>query len=261
MSDNITQKKLSSLIKIQRKFRFLKNEIDEKNKKLSFYKLVLTSMINNLIYCNNLKIFQNINSSYIAILGELKEIKDMIDAFPDYITMKYINIEGLQCVSLRLIKCELLILKYFNHIAPENLSYIFQLIFNDKWFKFFEKEDLEKFIFISRFFIPICIWVSDIHKSDINLNIKNTEPLNKNTIVTKDLIETLLGIKKPNNYEKNDSIIISNESSNIPEFFKSISDIIDNSPKNVINKRNNHFDNFLLPNLLLIRCFVFYKIY
>lgn len=250
MSDNITQKKLSSLIKIQRKFRFLKNEIDEKNKKLSFYKLVLTSMINNLIYCNNLKIFQNINSSYIAILGELKEIKDMIDAFPDYITMKYINIEGLQCVSLRLIKCELLILKYFNHIAPENLSYIFQLIFNDKWFKFFEKEDLEKFIFISRFFIPICVWVSDIHKSDINLNIKNTEPLNKNTIVTKDLIETLLGIKKPNNYEKNDSIIISNESSNIPEFFKSISDIIDNSPKKVINKRNNHFTKIDCLNVL-----------
>ena len=250
MSDNITQKKLSSLIKIQRKFRFLKNEIDEKNKKLSFYKLVLTSMINNLIYCNNLKIFQDINSSYIAILGELKEIKDIIESFPDYITMKYINIEGLQSVSLRLIKCELLILKYFNHIAPENLSYIFQLIFNDKWFKFFEKEDLEKFIFISRFFIPICVWVSDIHKSDINLNIKNIEPLNKNTIVTKDLIETLLGIKKPNNYEKNDSIIISNESSNIPEFFKSISDIIDNSPKKVINKRNNHFTKIDCLNVL-----------
>ena len=70
MSDNITLKKLSSLIKIQRKFRFLKNEIDSKNKKITFYKLVLVSMINNLTYCNNLKIFQDINSSYMAILDE-----------------------------------------------------------------------------------------------------------------------------------------------------------------------------------------------
>ena len=31
-------------------------------------------------------------------------------------------------------------------------------------------------------------------------------------MVTKDLIETLLGIKKPNDSEKTDSIILSNES-------------------------------------------------
>ena len=241
MSDNITLNKLSSLIKIQRKFRFLKNNLDEKNKKLSFYKLILTSMINNLNYCNNLKIFQNIDSSYMAILEELKEIKDFLDTFPDYFTIKYINSEGIRNISSRLAKCELLILQYFNHIAPDNLSYMFQLIFDDKWFKFFEKEDLDKIVFISRFFIPICLWVSDIHNKEINLNLKNTEPLKKNTMVTKDLIETLLGIKKPNDSEKTDSIILSNESSNIPAFLKSISEIIDTSPKKSTHKRINHF--------------------
>ena len=241
MSDNITLKKLSSLVKIQRKFRFLKNDIDSKNKKITFYKLVLVSMINNLTYCNNLKIFQNINLSYIAILDELKEIKDALDTFPDFLTIKYVNTEGLSNISLRLIKCELLILKYLNHIAPENLSYILQLIFNEKWFNFFEKEDLEKIFFISRFFIPICLWDSEVHKYEINLNLKNTEPLKKNSMVTKDLIETLLGIKNPDDDEKTDSIIISNQSSNISTFLKSISEIIETSPKNSIKKRNNHF--------------------
>ena len=241
MSDNITLKKLSSLIKIQRKFRFLNNEIDSKIRKISFYKLVLGSMINNLTYCNNLKIFQDINSSYMAILGELKEIKDALDTFPEFLTIKYVNTEGLSNISLRLVKCELLILKYVNHIAPENLSCILQLIFNDKWFNFFEKEDLEKIFFISKFFIPICLWDSEVHKHEINLNIKNTEPIKKNTMVTKDLIETLLGIKKPDDDEKTDSIIISNQSSNISTFLKSISEIIETSPKNSIKKRNNHF--------------------
>jgi len=254
MSDNITLKKLSSLIKIQRKFRFLKNDIDSKNKKITFYKLVLESMINNLIYCNNLKIFQDINSSYMAILGELKEIKDALDTFPEFLTIKYVNTEGLSNISLRLIKCELLILKYLNHIAPENLSYILQLIFNENWFNFFEKEDLEKIFFISKFFIPICLWDSEVHKQEINLNIKNTEPLKKNTMVTKELIETLLGIKKPDNDEKTDVNINSNQSSNIHSnistFLKSISDIIETSPKNSIKKRNNHFTLFDCNNLL-----------
>ena len=169
MSDNINLKKLSSLIKIQRKFRFLKNEIDSKNKKITFYKLVLESMINNLTYCNNLKIFQDINSSYIVILGELKEIKDALDTFPEFVTIKYVNTEGLTNISLRLVECKLLILKYLNHIAPENLSYILQLIFNEKWFNFFEKEDLEKIFFISKFFIPICLWESEVHKHEINI--------------------------------------------------------------------------------------------
>jgi ATP-dependent Lon protease len=241
MSDNITLEKLNSLINFQRKFRFLKKEVEVMNNKLTFFKDILMSMINNLSYCNNLKVFQDTDSSYMAILGELKEIKDTIDKFPDYLTLKYLNSEGLNSVSLRLVKCELLIFKYLNHIAPENLTYVLKLLFNDNWINFFEKDDLEKIVFISRFFRPICLWDSEEHKKEINFNIQNTEPSKKTSMITKDLIETLLGIKKSDDNEKTGSIVISGDSSNMPSFLKSITDIIDAGPKKSANKRNNHF--------------------
>ena len=62
-------------------------------------------------------------------------------------------------------------------------------------------------------------------------------------MITKDLIETLIGIKKSNNIENIGSIIIPDDSSNIPAFLKNITDIIETSPKKVTNKRNNHFSN------------------
>ena len=61
-------------------------------------------------------------------------------------------------------------------------------------------------------------------------------------MITKDLIETLIGIKKSNNIEIG-SIIVPDDSHNIPTFLKNITEFIETSPKKVTNKRNNHFTN------------------
>ena len=238
MSDNITLEKLSSLINFQRKFRFLMKEVTTINRKLIFFKDILMSMVNNLSYCNNLKVFQNTDLYYISILEELKEIKDIIDKFPDYLTIKYLNRTGLNNVSLKLIKCELLISKYLNHIAPENLTYIFKLLFYDNWINYFEKDDIEKIIFISRFIRPICLWDSEKHKEKIN--VQNIEPLKKTTTITPNLIDKIICTKKFNNCEKTSSITIPDDSFNMPLFLKNITDIIEGSQKSQ-NKRNNHF--------------------
>ena len=107
---------LKGIIKFQRNFLFYKKETELINHQIYFFKEVLMSMINNLSFCNNLKIFQDTDSNYIGILSELKEIKDIIDNLPDIITFKNININE---ANIELLKCEDLIMKYIN--IPKNI--------------------------------------------------------------------------------------------------------------------------------------------
>jgi hypothetical protein len=60
----------------------------------------------------------------------------------------------------------------------------------------------------------------------------NDNIIYKSSILTKELIESLLGIKKPDN----------NIDQNVPNFLKNISDFIDSSPKSNVLKRNNYFN-------------------
>ena len=247
MTENFSLEKLNSLITFQRKVRFLKKELDTMNIKMSFLKDVLISMITNLSFCNNARVFQDTESNYLIILNELKEVKDLLDVFPDSLTFKTIHTEGLNTISLRLIKCENLIIKYANHIAPENLRYILKLLYNENWIEHFDSDDLNKIIFITRLFKPICVWYSESHKKEIS--ITNTQSDTKKTsMLTKDLIETILGIKKSDD-NKNNSIILSGESS-LPSFLKNISDIVDANPKKLAIKRNNHFSKIECINNL-----------
>ena len=247
MTENFSLEKLNSLITFQRKFRFLKKELDMMNVKMSFLKDILISMITNLSFCNNARIFQDTESNYLVILNELKEVKDLLDVFPDVLTFKIINSEGLNTLSLRLIKCENLIIKYANHIAPENLRYILKLLYNENWIEHFDNDDLNKIIFITRLFKPICVWYSESHKKEIS--IINTQLDNKKTsMLTKDLIETILGIKKSDD-NKNNAIILSGDST-LPSFLKNISDIVDTNPKKLAIKRNNHFSKIECINNL-----------
>ena len=148
MSNNIPFEKMNFIIKFQRKFRFLKDEIHNVNIKLIFLRDFLMGMINNLSFCNNLKIFQDTDSNYIGILSELKEIKESIDILPDVITFKNININE---ASLQLLKCEHLIMKYINHISPENINSIFKLFYGDNWKDILDQKiDMETFLFLSR---------------------------------------------------------------------------------------------------------------
>jgi len=239
MSNNIPFEKMNFIIKFQRKFRFLKDEIHNVNIKLIFLRDFLMGMINNLSFCNNLKIFQDTDSNYIGILSELKEIKESIDILPDVITFKNININE---ASLQLLKCEHLIMKYINHISPENINSIFKLFYGDNWKDILDQKiDMETFLFLSRFFKPICVWESEEHKKEIPLNSVNGESFKKSSLITKDLIETLLGFKKSEENNKVNSIIISGDSMHMPSFLKTITDIVEGSPKRSAAKRNNHF--------------------
>jgi ATP-dependent Lon protease len=223
------------MIKFQRKFLYFKKETEIINQQVYFYKEILMSMINNLSFCNNLKIFQETESTYISILSEIKEIKELIDEFVDNITIKYVLFSGLKLLKSKLSNIKNLIIKFMNHISSENIQYIFKLLLKDNWIEQFDKSELDKILFISKFIRPICIWDSDEHKKEINLLNTSNDSNKKSSLITKELIETLLGIRK------NDSSLIIAGDTNMPNFLKNISDFVESNPKKQLTKRNNHF--------------------
>jgi len=227
MSEDLTPENLKALIKFQKNFLFYKKKTELINQEIYFFKEILMSMINNLSYCNNLRLFQETESNYISILNEIKDIKDLIDDFSDNITIKYVLFSGLKSLIEKLFNIKNLIIKFMNHISSENIHFIFKILVGDKWISNFDKEDLDKIIFISKFIRPICVWDSKEHEKEIELNNTGNESNKKNSLITRELIETLLGIKKSD--DKN-TLIISGDS-NMPNFLKSISELVESNPK------------------------------
>jgi len=216
---------INILIKIQKKFRLNRNKIKKMNNKLSLLRNILMSMINNLIYCNNLQLLNN--NIYLSILFELKEIKLIADSIPHTITFK-----NRKENVFKLFKYEHLLIKYINHISPENIQIIFKLFYDKDCYNLFNNNDLEKIIVISHFFRPLCVWVSDKHTEEIKIN---TDNFSNNTIITKNLTDMILNIKKNDNL----SLVLHEPSSFL---LKQISDIITVSPKNASSTRTLHFD-------------------
>merc|ERR1712146_225072 len=153
MNSNLTLEQVNSLIFFQRRYRFLKSEINDINSQLSFYQDSLMSMLSNLVSCNKINIYAGTNSSFMIILEELKEINDLLKSVPNKISIKDIN--------LTLFKIYKLLVKYSDHISFENFNYILELFGGKNWVSFFDEEDIEKLLFLSRFFKPICIWDSE----------------------------------------------------------------------------------------------------
>ena len=243
---NVKMKSLSRSVSVplkQKNNKFFQDEIDTLNIKLLFLREILMSMINNLSVCNNLKIYQDTDSNYMGILNELKEIKEELDKLPDIILSSCLLNETIQQIS----KCELLIIKYMNHIAPENINYILKLFS----ISYNNKNDSDTILFLNKFFRPVCVWDSKEHKKEIQINNNNTENFKKTSMVTKDLIETLLGIKKPDDNNQNNTIVISSsDPMSMPSFLKTISDIVDMNPKKSLNKRNNNFTKVECKSIL-----------
>ena len=241
MLENLSESQKNTLVKFRKKILFLKKECDSINQKIYFYKDTLMSMIHNLSYCNNLRMFQETDSNYLAILDELKDVKELFYDLPDLVNIKYIKSVGYNNISMKIVKIKNLIIKFMNHISPDNINYILRLVFSEDWIHGFEKEDIDKIIFISRFIKPICLWDSNEHKNEIPIKPINGDFNKKASLITKDLIETLLGLKKSDNEDnKSGSIIVSGDSS-IPSFLKNISELVEASPKKQNVKRNNHF--------------------
>ena len=234
MNSNLTLEQVNSLIFFQRRYRFLKSEINDINSQLSFYQDSLMSMLSNLVSCNKINIYAGTNSSFMIILEELKEINDLLKSVPNKISIKDIKDKSLKDINLTLFKIYKLLVKYSNHISFENFNYILELFGGKNWVSFFDEEDIEKLLFLSRFFKPICIWDSEEHKDKIPLPNK-TEPKKKNAIMAKDLLESLLG---GGNNNKVSSIIVGDNS--MPAFLKSINELIQTSPKKGRSRDNNY---------------------
>ena len=67
MYNDLTLEQINSLIFFQRKYRFLRSEIENINIQLSFYQDCLMSMLSNLEFFNKVNIFSGTNSSFMII--------------------------------------------------------------------------------------------------------------------------------------------------------------------------------------------------
>ena len=83
-----------------------------------------------------------------------------------------------------------------NHIAPEKFNYILLILNNENWINHFNKDDCDKILFISEFIKPLCIWDLEHHKIDIPVKPDNNNTLVKSSLMTRELIQSLLGLKK-----------------------------------------------------------------
>jgi ATP-dependent Lon protease len=233
MNSKLTLEQVNSLILFQRRYRFLKSEINDINSQLSFYQDSLMSMLSNLVSCNKINIYAGTNASFMIILDELKEINDLLKSVPNKISIRDLRDTNIKNINLTLFKVYKLLIRYSNHVSFENFNYILELFGGKNWISYFDEEDIEKLLFISRFFKPICIWDSEEHKDKIPIPNK-TEPKKKNAVMAKDLLESLLG---GNSNNKVSSIIVGDNS--MPAFLKSINELIQTSPKKGRSRDNN----------------------
>ena len=244
-----------SIIKIQRRYKTIKSEINSLNYSVSFQRDYLISMINNLSSLNTIKLFQETDSLYVQLLKELKNVKTEIDKYPEIISFKSSSSSDTPNYMKHNKEITKLLIKISNHISSDNMNYVFKLLINESWADNFSKDDLEKLLFITRFIKPISIWDSDMHSAEVPLNSNLSTGMSANTPImgpmkshalTKDIIESLLGIIPKNTDDKGlpkniTSIIINPMESNGPTILKTINDLIDMNPKKTLSKRNNHF--------------------
>ena len=84
MNGKLTLEQVNSLTLFQRRYRFIKNEIDNINTQLTFYQDSLMSMLSNLVSCNKINIYAGTNTSFMNILEELKEVNDLLKSTLGY---------------------------------------------------------------------------------------------------------------------------------------------------------------------------------
>jgi hypothetical protein len=181
----------NQISKIQKKYRSIKIKINKLDELISFQKDYLMSMINNLSFMNNLKIFQETNNLYTTILHKLDIIKKQIDEYSLIITIKNYTINKTKHDEITN-----LIIEYSNYITSENIIPILHLLIGENWTKYFKKIDLEKIFFINKFVKPISVWECEYHKQEKDSPIlyKNDEIYKNTSNSTKDVVESLLNI-------------------------------------------------------------------
>ena len=253
----------NGIIKMQRKYKSLKSEINALKYSVTFQKDYLMSMINNLSTMNTLKLYQDTDSLFMSVLNELNIIKKEIEKYPEIISIKSVNEMHENGYTKKNMEITNLLIKYSNHISSENVNYILKLLIGEDWIDQFSKTDLEKILFVTRFIKPVSVWDSEYHKQEVDyLPAQQVDDSQKKaSAVTKDIIESLLGIipKNPNQSDdkkgqepvKINSIIINSSDAGMPAFLKTINDLIELNPKKSNSKRINQHSRIDCTNVLV----------
>jgi len=217
------------VIKFQKKYRFLKNELKSIENRLTFLKDYLFNMINNISYLRNIGVMDQNNIS-VEILNQLSIAIDLIKEFPEELTIRNLNNSKHNIVrlNLNLIKIANELKKYSSLIGPNSMNYILKLFYQESWVSDMSEKELDQILFYSRFFNIISVWESDNHTQEISVEKKDN-----NKLISKDVLENLLG--------GNGSSVIINKNSNIPAFLKNISALVEKKISQPKKSRKNHF--------------------
>jgi len=232
MSKN-SEKQINKIIKFQRNYRFIKNELNTLSKQISFYKDYLISMSENLVNLHKLKIYEGVENGYSSIYNELLIIKDKLYQYPDNIKMDFLKTMDIDSISNNILEISNDIIKYSNHITPFNLNYLLTLFCGSNWASNFDNIDLLKLNLMIRLFNPISIWDSQYHTDDIKYlpnDMCKRVQFNNDAInsLTEDNINT--------------SSIIIGDVNAFPLFLKSLSEIMMKDKKQQKNDRTTRFN-------------------
>ena len=209
------------------------------SKEIIFLKDCLIDMSTNLIELNKLKMFDTTENGYLVLFDEINLIKDKIKNIPDYISFKYLN-----KINNEINMIKLMIIQYINHIAPNNMKTIYQLLFGADYqiiFKsIFNREEVEYLELLSRLFTPISVWDSSLHSKSIDyINKKET-----NIKMNKEFIDSIIESKN----DRVQSIVIGDVTS-FPNFLKNITEIITKDKRILKQDRKITFNSIELLKL------------
>jgi len=234
--DSLKNNNIRNLIKFQRNYRFIKNELNDLSNEILFMKECLIDMSYNLLQLNRMKIYDNTTYGYSNIYDELYIIKNMLDKFPDKISFKYLknNNMDINDISNNVYCIKKTMIQYINHISPHSMNLVLKILFGKEWINMFEKTDIERLNLLLRLFNPINIWHSSYHNKPINYYVKNKED---RVILSKNIIDNIIESKD----EKVQSIIIGNTNS-FPTFLKSITEILTKDKRNIKQERKKDFN-------------------
>jgi ATP-dependent Lon protease len=120
------------------------------------------------------------------------------------------------------------IIKYANHIAPNDTKMIFHLLFGYNWQTCFKYEDNFQLMLINRLFNPIIIWDSSYHVTPTDyqqVNVSRRVQFGSNNIIP--IIEDNV---------KTSSIVIGDINA-FPMFLKSLSELVNKEKKNTSDRK------------------------
>jgi ATP-dependent Lon protease len=208
----------------------LKNKL---SKEIIFLKNCLIDISSNLIQLNKLKIFENTVNGFSNLFNEIEIIKKKIEILPDILSIEYLKNNSIDLIINEISNIKNLIERCINHISPKNINYIMKLLninytsFNSNEYYYLE--------LLSKLFIPINVWDSQLHKNYIEyINNISDNNIQYNSI-NKNVLDS---ISQSNDLQT----IIIEDTSKFPNFLKNITNFITKDKKILKQERNILFN-------------------